>query len=175
MKIRKLPLERDEWTVCSRDVARATRARSHAPRGLDHRCNDFWMMAHTKIVVRAPDDDLFRSSTRMPERAWKLTHNALELDERPVAPLRMQVGNRRFKELFVVHSTCSPSDRCGCGSRTAPLVDDQSRLSAIGRPGPYQVDHGDQSVAVSDQKKDVRHRPHEPCRKACQMNASKID
>src|ERR1700704_6731245 len=102
MQVSKLSLQPYQRPICARDVARSARASTHRARGATHRFNHFRMLAHSKIVVGAPDDDIPLAARAVPERMGKLSRFALQVGEDTIAVLTFQRSNGRLKTAVIV-------------------------------------------------------------------------
>src|SRR6267154_1535437 len=110
MEIRKLGLQLHQRPVCTRDVARSAGAGSHPARGGAHRFDHLRVLAHAKIIVRAPDHDVPLAARAVPERMGELSHLTLQVSEDAVATLPFQSSNGRLKTRVIVeHSWDSVS------------------------------------------------------------------
>ena len=70
-------------------------AASGGPRRLFHGFQHHRMLTHAKIVIAAPDGDVFLAAVRPgPDRMRELPALTLNIDESPVTPLVMQARNR---------------------------------------------------------------------------------
>src|SRR3984957_18604877 len=98
--------------VRARNVARPARPGPHARRGLDHGADHFRVLAHTEVVVGAPDHDTARSLWRMPYRIGKTAGEALQIGKDAITPLAAQSGERVGKKVVIVHSA-SPENHSG--------------------------------------------------------------
>src|ERR1700740_576846 len=85
------------------NIARAAGAGAHPGGGFDHRADHLRMLAHAKVIVRAPDHDLTRTVRGMPCCVRKATGDALEIRKHTVASFLMQAGKRGGKEMIVGH------------------------------------------------------------------------
>src|SRR5215467_13232252 len=94
MQVGELALELHQRMIVAGNIAGAAGAGAHPGRGLDHGADDFGMLAHAEIVVRAPDHDTFRPLRRMPNRMRKTSGNALQIGEYAVAPFGPQPRQR---------------------------------------------------------------------------------
>ena len=94
MQIGEFALKLDQRVIVAGDVAGAAGAGAHAGRGLDHGADDFGMLSHAEIIVRAPDHDILGSVRRMPDRMREASGDAFEIGEHPIAPLVAQPAER---------------------------------------------------------------------------------
>src|SRR5882757_5587091 len=110
MEISKLGLQLHQSPIRTRNIARSARARTHPARGGAHRFDYLWVLAHAKIIVRAPDHDIPLAAWAVPERMGELSHLALQVGEDAVATLPFQSSNGRLKiPVIVEHSWDSVS------------------------------------------------------------------
>ena len=58
MQIGEFAPKFDQRMIGAGDIPRATCARAHTGRGLDHGAEHFGMLAHSQVIVRAPDHDI---------------------------------------------------------------------------------------------------------------------
>ena len=78
----------------------ATRASAHFSGSLKHRTNDFRMLRHSKIIVRAP---YFSPRTmRMPNCVGETSNYSLDIDEYAITPLPVKPIQCTGKEVFVI-------------------------------------------------------------------------
>src|SRR5258708_11995549 len=96
-------LELHQGMMGSGDVAGAAGAGAHPGGGLDHGANDLGVLAHSEVVVGAPDHDVARPVPGMPHAVRKPAPHPLKVGENPVAPLVMQAVESGRKELAVIH------------------------------------------------------------------------
>ncbi len=96
-------LELHQGMMGSGDVAGAAGAGAHPGGGLDHGANDLGVLAHSEVVVGAPDHDVARPVRGMPHGVRKPARDPLKVGENPVAPLVMQAVESGRKELAVIH------------------------------------------------------------------------
>ena len=89
--------------VRARNVARPAGSGSHAGRGLDHGADHFRVLAHTEVVVGAPNDDIARALWRMPHPIGKMAGKALQIGKDAITPLTAQSGDRIGKKVVIVH------------------------------------------------------------------------
>ena len=102
VKVAKLALELDQRVIIAGDVAGAAGTGTHAGRGLDHGADHFRVLAHAKIVVRAPDYDRARSGRGMPDRMRKPASDTLQIGEHAIALLAAQPAERIGEKGLVV-------------------------------------------------------------------------
>jgi hypothetical protein len=76
------------------NVAGAARTSAHARRGFDHGSDHFRMLAHAKVIVRAPDHGRARAIRGMPYCMRETPGNALDIGEHAVAPFVVQASKR---------------------------------------------------------------------------------
>src|SRR3981081_4351207 len=103
VQIGQLLLELHQGMMRARDVAGAAGASAHSGGGLDHGADHLRMLAHSEIVVRAPDHDIARAFWRMPDRVRKPARDALQISEDPIAPLVMEAVECGAEEVAVIH------------------------------------------------------------------------
>ena len=87
------------------DVARAAASRADIVQRIFHRADYLGVLAHRKIVVRAPHRDrlgpvMAMETARIGKRAL-VTH---DIDEDAIAPFLVQAINRLVEDLVVVHA-----------------------------------------------------------------------
>jgi hypothetical protein len=87
----------------ARDVAGATGAGADPGRGFDHGADHLGMLAHSEIIVRAPDRDIARPFRGMPHRMREPARDPLKVGENPVAPLIVQAAEGGTEEFAVIH------------------------------------------------------------------------
>src|SRR5438876_10966234 len=87
----------------ARDVAGAAGAGAYSGRGLDHGADHLGVLAHSEVVVGAPDHDVARPFWGMPHRMGEPARDPLEVGENPVAPLIMQAVEGGREEPAVIH------------------------------------------------------------------------
>src|SRR5436305_2730315 len=92
------------------DVAGTAGTSAKARRGRDHGADDFRMLPHAEIIVRAPDHDVARAGGRMPNRMRETTGDAFEIREHPISPLFLQPTERGGEERVIVHARLSAND-----------------------------------------------------------------
>src|SRR5580704_6242852 len=85
------------------NVAGAAGAGAHARRGLYHGADHFRVLAHSEIIVRAPNHDVARSLRRMPDGAREASGHALEVGENPVAMLVPQPVQSIREKRTIIH------------------------------------------------------------------------
>src|SRR5262249_51399976 len=109
VQVGELTLELDHRMIVAGDVTGAASAGAHPRRRFDHGANHLRMLAHAKIIVRAPDHDRARAVRGMPYCMRETPGDALEIGKHAVAPFLLQPGERDGKEMVIVHSARSPS------------------------------------------------------------------
>ena len=88
----------------ARNVARPARAGPGRIKRLVHGGKNNWVLPHPKIVVPAPDSDVFILPVRLrPDGVRKLPVAALNVDKSPVATFLVQPVNRHIKLFGIVH------------------------------------------------------------------------
>ena len=103
MQLGQFPLELNERMMGAGDVAGAAGAGAHPGRGLDHGADHLGMLAHSEIIVGAPDHDVVRALRRMPDGVGKPARDAFQIGKNPVAPLVMQAAEGDTEVLAVIH------------------------------------------------------------------------
>ena len=73
--------------------------------GVDHGADHLRVLAHAEIIVRAPDDDVFRPSRRMPHRVREAAGDALEVGKDAVAPFALEARHRADEKVIIIHHT----------------------------------------------------------------------
>src|SRR5262249_30393025 len=109
MQVGELVLERDQRMVGAGNIARAASTGAHAGRRLNHGTDHLRMLAHSKVIVRAPYDDVARTLRRVPDREWKPTGETLEIGKNPIPAFIPQPVQRAGEKGTVVHDTRSRS------------------------------------------------------------------
>ena len=102
MQVCELGLQLHQRAIRARDVARAARTRTHSARGGAHRFDHFRVLAHCKIIVRAPNDDIPLAVRTVPNRERELSCFALEISEDAIAALTFQSRDGRFETADIV-------------------------------------------------------------------------
>src|SRR5258708_15942516 len=122
MQVGELGLQLYQRPICTRNVARSARARTHRAGGGTHRFDYLRMLAHAEIVVRAPDNDIPRAAWAVPERMRELSRFALQVGEDAITALTFQGINRRLKASVIVeHCWKSFCDATHSAGVWAPL------------------------------------------------------
>src|SRR6185295_8109890 len=85
------------------DVARAAGARSHAQRRLDHGAEDFRVLAHAEIIIRAPDHYLSWTSLGMPDSVRVAASYPFEFNEHSITIFAAESSQRVREVAIVVH------------------------------------------------------------------------
>jgi hypothetical protein len=70
--------------IGARDISRAAGASAHAGGCFDHGSDHLRMLAHSEIVVRAPDRDVARAMRGMPDGMRESAGYALKIRKHPV-------------------------------------------------------------------------------------------
>src|SRR6516162_3237546 len=91
------------------NVAGAACASTHASGGFNHCADHLRMLAHAKVIVRAPDHDRARAIRGMPYCVWEMPGNALEIGKHAVALFLVQLRKRARKEITIFHRANSAS------------------------------------------------------------------
>jgi hypothetical protein len=94
------------------DIARAASAGAAIVQRLFHRRQNLGVLAHSEIVVRAPDGDGALAIRAMAAGMGKIAGTALKIGKDAVAALRPQLVNLLGKESVVIHCN-SPRLRAG--------------------------------------------------------------
>ena len=103
VQVGEFRLELHQRVIGPGDIARAAGSRAHARRGLDHGANDFRVLPHAEIVVRAPDHDVALALRRMPIGMRKPAGDAFQVGKYAIAPLGPQASQRVCKKPLVIH------------------------------------------------------------------------
>jgi hypothetical protein len=90
------------------NVTGPARTSAHARGGFHHGADHFRMLAHAKVIVRAPDHDRTRAIRGMQYCIRETPGNALDIGEHAVAPFSVKASKRRGKEMIIVHRNCPP-------------------------------------------------------------------
>ena len=104
MQVSEFMLKLDMIMGVAADVARAARTRAHIVQSIFHRADDVGMLSHAKIIVRAPNGDVF--GTIMSGKAARVGVAALipqYVDEYAIATLCMEPVNRLFENSVIIH------------------------------------------------------------------------
>jgi hypothetical protein len=105
MQVGEFALQLDQRVAVAGDVAGATGAGAHAGGGFDHGADHLRMLAHAKVIVRAPNHDRARAVRGMPCRVRETTGHAFEIRKHAVAPFLVQPGKRGGKEIIIGHES----------------------------------------------------------------------
>src|SRR3978361_89758 len=121
--------------VRARDIARPASARAHGAGSRAHRLDYFRVLAHTEIIVRAPDHHIPLAARAVPERMRKLSHLALQINKDAIAPLVFQSSDGGLKSPVIIehcgHSFAG-TQLCGGGrhGRAPPAGEAWANYSA---------------------------------------------
>jgi hypothetical protein len=94
VQVGELALQFDQRMVGAGNVAGAAGASAHAGGGFDHGADHLRMLAHAKVIVRAPDHDRPRAVRGIPCRVRETTGDALEIGKYTVSSFGVQTGKR---------------------------------------------------------------------------------
>jgi len=97
--------------VCPGDIARSARTRAAALRGFAERINHPCILAHAKIVVRAPDSDFGSGFPIMMFGAGEFARHALQLRKVAVIALTFELFECVTKNRVVIHQIFPETDR----------------------------------------------------------------
>src|SRR5690348_12933937 len=75
----------------------------HAGRGFDHRCDCFGVLAHSEIIVGAPDQYFTRTVGRVPDGMRESPRQPFQFGKYPVAVLILDAGQCVAKKSVVFH------------------------------------------------------------------------
>src|SRR5262245_62104426 len=87
------------------NVSGAACAGTHASSGFNNGADHLRMLAHAKVIVRAPDHDRALAVRGMPDCMGKTPGNALEIGKHAVAPFGVQASKRGGKEMIIGHES----------------------------------------------------------------------
>ena len=90
VQIGELGFQGHDSTIGAGNIARAAGAGAHATRGIAHGVDYLGVLAHAKIIIRAPDNHVAHSIRSPPACMWKSSSLALEISEDPVAALVLE-------------------------------------------------------------------------------------
>src|SRR6185369_3767753 len=83
---------------------------SHAARGGAHGFDDFRMLTHAEVIVRAPDDDIPHAVWAIPNGVGKLPGPALQIDEHAIALLALESADGVFETADIVEHDRNPRE-----------------------------------------------------------------
>src|SRR5215831_14785937 len=105
MEVRQFALEQDVIMIGTRDIARATGARTATIEGLMHGGEHRRMLPHSEIVVGTPDRDFLLSAIGMKCRPRKAPCFPLEVSENSVSPFPAKRFQPLAKIRLVIHGS----------------------------------------------------------------------
>src|SRR5262245_52397437 len=108
MQIGQLSFKLAERVIGPSNIARAAGAHTKTACSFHKRADHLRMLSHSKIIVRAPDNDFTPAFRRMVDGVWKAAGNALEVGEHSVAPFFLQLTQCSGEIAVVIH--LSPSN-----------------------------------------------------------------
>jgi hypothetical protein len=103
MQIRQLRLKQQVVVIGSAYIARATGAGTTAPDSLLHRGYHRRMLAHTQIVVGAPNRDVTRATVKAIGRLRKLTRFTFKISKIPIVAILFQLLKLIFEKVIKRH------------------------------------------------------------------------
>jgi hypothetical protein len=84
--------------VGAENVAGTARTSTHARGDFEHGSDHFRMLAHAKVIVRAPDHDRARAIRGMPYCMPETPGDAPEIGKNAVAPFIVQASKRASEQ-----------------------------------------------------------------------------
>ena len=103
MQISQFPFQQDMIMVGTGNIARATGAGAHFVQGLMHGGQNFFVLSHAQIIIRAPDGNVLLSAIMISGRLGKFTGLTLQLGEDAIAPFTTKVRQSMGKQFIVIH------------------------------------------------------------------------
>ncbi len=104
MQVGKLVFQLDMQVGVAANIASAARACTDIVERFFHRADDFVVLAHAQVIVRAPHGDRLRPV--MPVEAARVGVRALvahDVDENAVASFLVKTVDRLVEDLVVIH------------------------------------------------------------------------
>src|SRR5262245_37138925 len=116
MQIGQLSFKLDQRVIGPSNIARAAGAHTKTACSFHKRADHLRMLSHSKIIVRAPDNDFTPAFRRMVDGVGKAARNALEVGEHSVAPFFLQLTQCSGEITVVIHLALSD------GSKVCPIA-----------------------------------------------------